>query len=409
MQTVKGKYNNTKRKQASKAQTVVSSAPKQVEVLGRKRLLCNEDLKRILKTNFIKVQDEKEPTISDYPAMYKSYINEVFSNKLLCVVSRIVKFAPLNLSHYPLAYFLIKICKCLLLNELELSLFSIYLEKLGWESTYMDFESHLYLIAIVAKMNSSDYSEVVVKHTFKEIEHLEYGLSLLNSSIHKGSNPHILNISTKELNSRFEKLTRPFNVGCKEDFIDYNSRVDQILKTSNPYSNQNKQKSAKIISELLRKKAEEKEEREIEVTEKANPKCSINSVRTAAESVINDKEKSTETAYAEAYQCKPNIKITDISSFLNLNEEYESLRRIKSRDINQKGIYQIAGEIIDFNEFFRPILNNDSLVHNESYSLFRLAKRMSEKLDEEQAQREMNDQSIQKRPQFFIPELQPKC
>lgn len=408
MHSEKAKFNSTKRRQITKSQVLIA-APKHVQVLSKKRLLYNDEIKRIMKSNFIKLEDENEAIVSDYPLMYKCYINEVFSTKLMCVVSRIVKFAPETLSQYPLAFMITKICKCLLLNELELSLFSIYLEKLGWESTTLDFESYLYLIAIVAKMNSSDYSEVVMKHTFNENEHLEYGLKLLNSNIHNSSNPEILNVSIKELNSRYEKLTRPYNVGCKEDFVDYNSRVDQILKTSNPYSNQNKHKTSKIFNEMLKKKAQEKEFEE--ATEKATPKCSINSVRTAAESIDQDKTQLTQSSYPEMHSSKPNMRLADISSFLNLNEEYESLKKTKSRDLSlsQKGIFQIAGEVIDFNEFFRPIFNQECLVHNESYSLYRLAKRMSEKLDEEQAQKEMNDQAIEKRPQFFIPELQPKC
>ncbi len=47
---------------------------------------------------------------------------------------------------------------------------------------------------------------------------------------------NFLTITPRELNERFKILSRPFNTYCKQNYIDYNFVVDQILQMSLPYS-----------------------------------------------------------------------------------------------------------------------------------------------------------------------------
>jgi hypothetical protein len=47
---------------------------------------------------------------------------------------------------------------------------------------------------------------------------------------------NFLTITPRELNERYKVLSRPFNTYCKQNYIDYNFVVDQILQMSLPYS-----------------------------------------------------------------------------------------------------------------------------------------------------------------------------
>lgn len=58
---------------------------------------------------------------------------------------------------YPLHKILLNVVKTVLLNELELVYFSIYLDKLGWESQGFTLEENLLLTALAVKV----YKEVI--------------------------------------------------------------------------------------------------------------------------------------------------------------------------------------------------------------------------------------------------------
>jgi hypothetical protein len=45
-----------------------------------------------------------------------------------------------------------------------------------------------------------------------------------------------MTIAPRELNERYKLLSKPFDTYCKQNYIDYNFIVDQILQMSLPYS-----------------------------------------------------------------------------------------------------------------------------------------------------------------------------
>jgi len=47
---------------------------------------------------------------------------------------------------------------------------------------------------------------------------------------------NFMTVIPRELNERYTILSRPFNIYCKQNYIDYNFIVDQILQMSLPYS-----------------------------------------------------------------------------------------------------------------------------------------------------------------------------
>jgi hypothetical protein len=50
----------------------------------------------------------------------------------------------------------------------------------------------------------------------------------------------MMNITPREVNERYRLLSKPFSSYCKNNFIDHNFVVDQILQLSLPYSEGNK-------------------------------------------------------------------------------------------------------------------------------------------------------------------------
>ena len=88
------------------------------------------------------------------------------SHKVLLMINKIIvesktrKFFP-NLvtniirNKYPLQKILIRIAKAMLMNEIELVYFSIYLDKMGWEPSNYSFEDNLLLTALTVKVKKS--------------------------------------------------------------------------------------------------------------------------------------------------------------------------------------------------------------------------------------------------------------
>jgi hypothetical protein len=61
-------------------------------------------------------------------------------------------------------------------------------------------------------------------------------LSSLNKWLESKKDYNVLSISAREINSRFNQLIKPSNPFCKNNFIDFNFVVDQILQMSIPYN-----------------------------------------------------------------------------------------------------------------------------------------------------------------------------
>jgi hypothetical protein len=61
-------------------------------------------------------------------------------------------------------------------------------------------------------------------------------LSSLNRWLETKKDYNVLSIAAREINTRFNQLIKPSNPFCKNNFIDFNFVVDQILQMSIPYN-----------------------------------------------------------------------------------------------------------------------------------------------------------------------------
>ena len=180
---------------------------------------------------------------SDYDKKYKQYISEGFTMSTLMLINRMFsdsKTLPKDLrTNYPLHSLLTKIIRQLMMNELELVYFSIYLDTFGWKNNNVDIMEHFLMTGLSVKkfLNvNTEYLENFLNNEYP---------CLLDKFNHwlkteKDYN-NLITISPRDVNERFRLLKRPYNTYCKNNFIDYNESVDRILHMSLPYNESAKQ------------------------------------------------------------------------------------------------------------------------------------------------------------------------
>ena len=82
-------------------------------------------------------------------------------------------------------------------------------------------------------LNNEEKLKVIIEHLSMENINLE--INLTKYLVYIGKNNNVLNIQPLELNNKFIELSKPSNTYCKENYIDYNFIVDQIVDMSAPY------------------------------------------------------------------------------------------------------------------------------------------------------------------------------
>jgi hypothetical protein len=180
---------------------------------------------------------------TDYDKKYKQYISEGFTMSTLMLINRMFsdsKTLPKDLrTNYPLHSLLTKIIRQLMMNELELVYFSIYLDTFGWKNNNVDIMEHFLMTGLSVKKFLNVNTEYLENFLNSEYP------SLLDKFNHwlkteKDYN-NLITISPRDVNERFRLLKRPYNAYCKNNFIDYNESVDRILHMSLPYNESTKQ------------------------------------------------------------------------------------------------------------------------------------------------------------------------
>lgn len=186
-----------------------------------------------------------------YEELTNKYNSDIFSQRIFMIICRIISSSKIakqvNVSN-PLYIVLVKIAKLLLMTEVDLIVFYIFLEKIGWKEIDTlvkcnDIFSVFLNICITSKKKSSESSETIISSIFKENHNLENQYrDFMNTNV-MINNINLFDISIKDINEKQVQLCKPFNINCKEEIIDYNFCVDQILSMSMPYSENRKNNS----------------------------------------------------------------------------------------------------------------------------------------------------------------------
>ena len=187
------------------------------------------------------------PINSDYTKLFKHYSLENFTLSTVMLLNRMFyesKQLPKELrNNFSLHSLVIKVVKQLMMNELEIVYFSLYLDKFGWKNE--NFDLFEYFIIAALKVKKILNREVGSIEFFINMKY-PYLILKYNNLYKENEDPNRLNeISPFDLNERFNLLKRPYNAYCKSNFIDYNESVDRILKMSIPYSDSSKSRNSK--------------------------------------------------------------------------------------------------------------------------------------------------------------------
>ena len=197
--------------------------------------------------NFIKNNYQKE---KNYSSIYKNYINEEFSPLCLVIINRIISNSEtLNYdikNNNELHKILLSLTKQLMMNEYELTIFSMILDEFGWSNIDFSINDYLMFIGFFVKKLSSD-DELIIFDYIKKIDNSILDKYSKWKKIYNDKIKNHNNFTYNEVNKRFKLLKRPFNIYCKNNFIDYNNVVEKILNMSLPY-NENKHKENEDIN-----------------------------------------------------------------------------------------------------------------------------------------------------------------
>ena len=139
-----------------------------------------------------------------------------------------------------------------MMNEIEITLFTMYIDDLGWSFPGIHYLVHILFTALLTK-----------HHCNKNIDHFMNYFQMQNSFFIENYTKWKEKINeddytNEEINERFTQINKPFNSYCVADYIDYNCVVDSIITLSQPYGEQNSTsgiKEDKII-DLLKGKSE---------------------------------------------------------------------------------------------------------------------------------------------------------
>ena len=188
----------------------------------------------------------------NYLSLYKKYINEEFSPLCIVFINRIINQSETLTSEIKnnndLHKILLSLTKQLMMNEYELTIYSMILDEFGWSNIEFSEEEYLMFVGFFVKQLSGD-DELIILENFKQksslliYEKYSNWKKLYNEKI---KSHRIFTYS--EVNKRYKLLKRPFNIYCKNNYIDYNNVVEKILKMSLPYNESKQKEEEDIIS-----------------------------------------------------------------------------------------------------------------------------------------------------------------
>ena len=300
----------------------------------------------------------KNPT-SEYDKRFKLYITDFFSLQTLMLINRIFhdsKMLPKELrNNFSLHSIFTKAIRQLLMNELELIYFSIYLDIFGWRNNNYEIMEYFLITGFNVKKNLND-----------NINYIEEYLNLHYVGFSDKYNNWINNIKDKKfeinfkiVNEKYSELKRPYNPYCKNNFIDYNSAVDRILHMSLPYNENSKHQENKNVNNIV-----------IDDCESQNKKKKF---------IISFKVEKPSITYSSINDNKiiSNIKNNEINKNINNNIENKNIIKKNNNIQNENNCKNINNNFLypqlintpenNINNF---IQQQNSNLNNINYSLF---------------------------------------
>ena len=195
--------------------------------------------------------DENNQNI-EYLNQYQVYLTEEFNSRCVYLIISFINQS----KDFPEEYrtkqdfpkILISVIKSLMMNEFEISIYTLYIDKYGWKSSKINFKEYFIYLGLYTKQltMSKDNFKILIQKFDNEISK-----SLVNfEDWKKEISPYVPTVI--EINERFKLLNNPTNSFCKKNFIDFNGIVDKIVKLSQSYSdNKNQNNKVRVREESV--------------------------------------------------------------------------------------------------------------------------------------------------------------
>ncbi len=325
-----------------------------------------------------------------YEKLYQEYVLSDFNPKCLLFINRIISesktLSPKIQSTNELHKILVSIMKKLMLNEYELTLFSVILENFDLinENKY-SIETILYLIGLKVKELTTDYISIILEQIKKEKDDID--IESIYNNWKDGIDDIIKLISFKSINIKFKNLKRPYNSYCRNNYIDYNNIVDKILKMSLPYNNEAKifddenelllNNDNKLKNKQINEKKENKEINliQLNLNKKINNSKneSNNTQKIPVSFKINKKENR------DKKNIKSNTKLENNLNNPNINLDKLSFSLTSNNNKTIENTYQNLINTNKINPYFQNFINNSkNLKENAKNSVLMSSKNPSQ-------------------------------
>ena len=283
--------------------------------------------------SFSNKKNVKKSEEDSYEKLYQEYLLTQFNPNCILFINRIISESKTLSSDIQstneLHKILMNVVKKIMLNEFELTLFSIILDNLNLvNDNKYSIDIILFLIGLqVKELTSDDFSIILEKIKF---EKQEINLKDIYINWKRNIEEKINIISLKLINLKFKTLKKPFSSYCKNNYIDYNNIVDKILKMSLPYNNE-----GKILEEEDDFLLNDKNESVQKFEEKKNENMKINLNDYSLNKKINNSKNEINNAQKIPISFKINKKENKEKKVIKQTlKDKNNLNKIKKNMIN---------------------------------------------------------------------------
>jgi hypothetical protein len=169
----------------------------------------------------------------DYAIAYNYYISNEFNSKCVSLCVDYINQTNLKKKFKTENNFItkfIKVIKDLMMNEFELILFFLYLDKITCEK--ITKFSDLYFIGYATKIKANKETKIIKKKLNELFDNFNRQYDFFIIEFGKEFE---YNFDFIEINEQIKKLNKPHNNYCKQNYIDYNGVVDKIINLCQPY------------------------------------------------------------------------------------------------------------------------------------------------------------------------------
>ena len=230
-----------KKKKSTKSKTTneLNSIKKLIKNELYSQYDTKEEKKNQNKINSNYIQKSPEEEEKEYDNLYKQYMKEQFNptivNMLIIFINKSKDFPIEYQKESNFITKFITLIKKLLLNEIEISCFTILLDTMGWAYPNVYHWEYFCILGIHSKAICGKEEESTLLTNIYDRKLQNFFNNYTNIINEDKINNCVDNLTIQSINERYKQLNKFINSYCRKNFINYNGVVDKIVKLSQPY------------------------------------------------------------------------------------------------------------------------------------------------------------------------------